>query len=229
MKSLLLLLPTLSLISAPVALGAIVITEINYNGPEDGSLGDTDEFLEITNTGLSAVDLSDYAFVGGNGPDFAQDGIGYEFVTNTSIAPGESILVARDVGSLTAEDASGKTSSRPDDNVIFSIPPTTQIFEWTAGDLANGGDNILLVDGNMNEVASFRYFDGGSWPSGPDGNGPTAEIIDPFATDLYDGSNWRASSNDGGSPGSVTAVPEPSSALLLSLGIVATLGRRKRG
>ena len=50
-------------------------------------------------------------------------------------------------------------------------------------------------------IHEFSYDDGGRWPQEPDGRGSTLEVIDA-SEDYNSPSNWHASRNQGGSPGS---------------------------
>ena len=53
-------------------------------------------------------------------------------------------------------------------------------------------------------IQDFVYNNAAPWPTGPDGNGPSLEIIDPLG-DPAAPANWRASATVGGSPGAATA------------------------
>ncbi|RMD48919.1 MAG: T9SS C-terminal target domain-containing protein, partial [Ignavibacteria bacterium] len=65
--------------------------------------------------------------------------------------------------------------------------------------LSNGGEYIQLVDPSGNIVDSLTYDDKAPWPTEPDGNGPTLELVDPFADNSIP-ANWDASTGHG-SPG----------------------------
>ena len=77
-----------------------------------------------------------------------------------------------------------------------------------AGDLgfglSGGGELIRLFDSNGLLVDKVEYNNSSPWPTEPDGNGPTLELIHPsLDNDL--GENWAAS--DGyGTPGAVNSV-----------------------
>ncbi len=199
---------------------ALVITEINYNPPEAGT--DTDEFIEITNTGPAGVTLDGYSFT---------QGFVFTFPGGSSILSGESILLAVNMASLLATTLNDKPSMGINGQQLYSISPSVQIFQWTSGSLTNGGEDIILVDAGLNEVFNIDYDDVSPWPSGtsgPGGNGPTLEIIDPNAADPYAAANWRASGAAGGSPGYVVPVPEPSAAFLGCFALLILSGGRRR-
>ncbi len=76
--------------------------------------------------------------------------------------------------------------------------------------LDNGGDIIRLYAPDGTLQFSLCYDDEGSWPTDPDGNGYTLEILDP-ALNVNDPVNWFAGC-PGGSPG-VAYDPECASAV----------------
>ncbi|WP_197528396.1 lamin tail domain-containing protein [Aeoliella mucimassa] len=74
-----------------------------------------------------------------------------------------------------------------------------------SGNLSNGGETIKLDDANNSTILDFEYYDGNEpgeelWPSSPDGGGPSLVVVDAHG-DYNLGSNWMASSIDGGTPG----------------------------
>ncbi|MEO7319076.1 MAG: thrombospondin type 3 repeat-containing protein, partial [Chthoniobacteraceae bacterium] len=80
------------------------------------------------------------------------------------------------------------------------------IPQWT-GALNNGGERIVLRDGDGNAIHDFTYSDLAPWPTTPDGFGPSLEVIDVNG-DYDSGLNWRASWEIGGSPGWQGAGPD---------------------
>ncbi len=73
--------------------------------------------------------------------------------------------------------------------------------EYAAGKLSNGGEQLRVREPRGGVIHEFSNDDGGQWPQEPDGRGSTLEVIDASG-DYNSPSNWRASSNQGGSPGS---------------------------
>lgn len=149
----------------------IIISEIHYNPSDEGAImGDSLEFLEITNTGNIDEDISGYSF---------SDGIQYSFPQNSVIRANESIIIARDKATL--ESTKGLT--------VFG--------EYTGG-LRNSGETLTFIALNLTTVTSFSYDDFSPWPITADGNGKSLEYIgegdpnSPFS--------WIASIDDGGSP-----------------------------
>jgi hypothetical protein len=154
----------------------IKITELNYNPPAEGTtLGDAFQFIEIKNTGSSAVNLS--------GAYFAS-GISYIFPAATAINAGKFIVLVSDAVSFAKR-----------------YPSVTPDGVYTKK-LANGGETIKLVSGSGIGLDSVTYSDKAPWPVSPAGAGftlvpknsnPVGNASDP----VY----WRASTKLYGSPG----------------------------
>lgn len=64
--------------------------------------------------------------------------------------------------------------------------------QWEDGALNNAGELLSIADAGGNVVDSVRFEDSDPWPSEPDGNGPSLELIDS-ALDNNDGANWQFS------------------------------------
>ncbi|MCK5838830.1 MAG: lamin tail domain-containing protein [Bacteroidales bacterium] len=157
----------------------IVINELMYNPPPE--LGDDDyyEYIEITNIGEVAVDLSGWAFT---------DGIEFTFAQGTIIEPEAFIVIAANPGSIMD---------------YYGIQNVTGPF--LGGKLNNGGEIIVLSDAQNLTIDSLEYDDDPPWPVDPDGDGPSLELINPFSNnELY--TNWAASMVEFGTPGIVNSV-----------------------
>ncbi|MFT5109060.1 MAG: hypothetical protein ACI9UA_004706, partial [Pseudoalteromonas tetraodonis] len=111
-----------------------------------------EEWLELYNRSPSTVDLSAWNLDGG---------ISYNFPAGTSLEPGAYLLVAKDTVALAAK-----------------FPAATIIGDYS-GKLGNGGDRIVLEDGNGNPADEVSYFDSGKWHVKADGGGSSLELIDP--------------------------------------------------
>ena len=170
----------------------IVINEIMYHPASESIL---EEYVELFNRGLTTVDLSGWKFV---------DGIDYEFGAVT-IAPGEYLVVAADVGVFSAKYET----------------VTNVVGGWT-GRLSNRSDEIELADALGNRVDRVRYADQGDWAvreRGPDdrgyqgwiwtathdGGGKSLELINPTLSNKH-GQNWASGDPDEGTPGVVNSV-----------------------
>ena len=76
--------------------------------------------------------------------------------------------------------------------------------------LANGGEPLVLVDGQMNTILDMEYGDRDPWPEAADGFGATLQLIDPANTSVAIHGKyyaWRTSTTMGGSPGTEGAAP----------------------
>ncbi len=158
------------------------ITELMYNPPRlDGDVvsdNDEYEFIELKNVGDQIQDLSTVSFTDGVTFDFAAGAI-------TTLAPGEFILVVRSESAFLSR---------------YGADLAGLIAGEYAGRLANGGENVKLVDYWAGTIAQFEYSDGPDWPQEADGDGASLVLADPAAA-LGDGAAWRASASIGGSPG----------------------------
>ena len=154
---------------------AIVINEIHYNPCVlQGNNIDSDfqyEFFELYNAEAFTVDLSGWVVSGSTQ---------FVFPQGASIAAGEYIVLAIDAAFYTGNGY--------------------QVFQWTSGNLGNGGGNITLADAFANIVDVVGYADAAPWPITPDGGCVSLELIDT-ALDNADGSNWQASYVLYGTPG----------------------------
>ncbi|MEM6263283.1 MAG: lamin tail domain-containing protein [Bacteroidota bacterium] len=170
----------------PAPMPMVVINEIHYNPDESGN--DTTEFVELFNAGNAAVDLSGWSFT---------QGFSFTFPANSGIEAGGYVVVAKNKAAF-----NNKYGCDPD-------------FEWatnknSSDGLSNSGEDIILVDQDLNEVDVVDYDDAGVWPVGgnggtsdptdPDGGGPSIELTDA-TLDNNDGTNWTTSAIVGGTPG----------------------------
>ncbi|MCH6258418.1 lamin tail domain-containing protein [Puniceicoccaceae bacterium K14] len=156
----------------------LVVTEVMYNAPD----GNPFDYIELKNNSLDTVELNGYAFV---------DGIEFDFSTSslTSLAAGEYLVVVDDLDSF---------------NATYSVVGVKIAGEYS-GDLSNGGEDVELSYLGSS-VISFAYNDSRNWPLAADGAGhslvPLESAIETQEEGSLDyGGNWRASSENGGSPG----------------------------
>jgi hypothetical protein len=160
------------------------ITELNYNPAIVGVIDQNLEFIELTNTGSSTISLDGIRIT-----QFSNDG--YTFAPGQTLAAGQRIIVARTPSAFTLAYGAGI-------NVAAA--------GYFDQNLSNGGERIALL-GPLGEVLQdFTYSDSGLWPTAPDGNGKSLEIIDPLG-DPTSPANWRASYYAGGSPGTAGLAP----------------------
>ncbi|MDP7289112.1 MAG: lamin tail domain-containing protein, partial [Phycisphaerae bacterium] len=172
----------------PAAPGDMAITEINYNpyaptndellsqAPEDPDFTAGDfEFIELFNKGGHAIDVLDVEFTQG---------------VEVVIPAGQTILNPGDYGLLVADLAAFEARYGTGLNVLG-------VF---GGSLDNSGELLKMESSVTGTFEEFEYNDSGSWPNRADGGGSTLELIDQASYPGI-GSNWRSSSEYGGSPG----------------------------
>lgn len=170
---------------APAVAENIVISEIMYNpappNAQEIALGNSSksfEYIEIYNASDTGMDLTGLRFV---------DGIEYLFsegLSNTISARSYGLLVAN---RQAFESRYGKGL------------PILGVFRK---ELSNGGEKILLQDGQFRTLKEFSYGASGSWPTKPDSDGYSLVLKAPDSKpDLNNPSNWVESKNATGSPG----------------------------
>jgi len=188
----------------PIAAGILAdlrVTEVMYNPPETVPAADADndnyEFIELKNTGDETLDLSSVSFV---------DGIAFDFSTGdvTVLGPGQFVLVVKNRQAFESR---------------YGAAVSARVAGEYEGRLANGGENVALVDFWNGTIAEFRYGDGRGWPLAADGGGHSlvpldAALVHEPAGSLDYAGNWRASTLMGGSPG--TDDPEPEVAVAIN-------------
>ena len=168
------------------------ITELNYN-PHDptpdetlaGFLNNDDfEFLELQNTGIAPITLTNVRFTEGIDFDFTGSGV-------ETLLPGQYVVLAQNPAAFVQRYGA----------VSNLVGPYT-------GRLANGGEQLAVIGALGETIRDFTYGDSGDagWPDRADGTGASLEIIDP-AGDSGDPINWRSSSEYLGTPGSTGAGP----------------------
>ena len=154
-------------------LGQLQITEIMYHPMSNEDL----EFLEMSNQGMSPVDLGGLTF----------EGIHFTFpAAARPLAPGQSVLLVRDRSAF-----------------VQHYPGVTVdgVFQ---GRLANEGETLRLIDPTGQVLLSVTYDDENGWPLSADGHGDSLELVnqqvDPNMPEA-----WQASTLMGGSPGEESA------------------------
>lgn len=151
---------------ATASFGQIVITEINYNGPESGS--DSTEFIELYNNSANPVDMTGYSFT---------QGVTYTFPSYT-LAAGAYMIVAVDSAVMVDNFGVSSASCR----------------QWTSGGLSNGGEDIALRNASAVQVDSVDYDDNNGWVTEPDGSGPSLELCSVDSNNVVP-TVWFASTN----------------------------------
>lgn len=166
------------------------VTEVHYHPADptqaeiDAGYSDQDlfEFIELTNIGPTAIDLTDARFTTGISFDFSQGSV-------TMLDPGQRIVVV----SNTAAFAQRYGATAPDGTPIV-------VAGQFGGNLSNGGEQIVLATVQNAVILDFEYLD--DWLPLTDGDGPSLDLIDPTAdpSSWSDAASWRLSGIDGGTP-----------------------------
>lgn len=180
-----LLLAALCLVLPAAALAAdadIVITEIMQN---PATLSDADgEWFEIHNTGLDPVDIEGWTI-----QDLGAD--------SHVIASGGSLVVPAGGYAVLCRNATAMAGEG-----------VTALYEYSGLFLANGDDEVILLNGSAVEIDRVEYDGGPVWP---DPNGASM-MWDEASGDNNVGANWTEAtapfgSGDLGTPGAANGAP----------------------
>ncbi|MBI5385136.1 MAG: lamin tail domain-containing protein [Verrucomicrobia bacterium] len=131
------------------------------------------EWVELHNQMAVDVDLSGWSLRGG---------IDFDFPEGTVFAAGGYLVVAVSPASLVATTG------------------LTNVLGPFTGRLANGGEKLELRNNNQRVMDAVNYSVEGDWPVAPDGAGPSLAKLDEESASAP-ASNWRASTQLGGTPG----------------------------
>lgn len=192
---------------------AILITEWMYN-PLGATSG---EFVEITNTGAAAVDMTAWSF-----DDSSQTPGSLSLSSLGSLAAGESAIITE----LAA--AAFRTE--------WNLSASVKVVGGSTQNLSRG-DEINIYDG-MTLADRLTYDDQGSGnPDGPRTQGISGIPSSPAVLGTNNASLWVLSAAGDGSYLSVSGdranpgtypIPEPTAAALASIGLLAVIRRRGR-
>ena len=160
-------------------LPSLKISEVMYHPAEPllptGLDEDDFEFVELWNAGASPVYMEGVRVT---------DAVEFTF-GNYFIQPGETLVLA----------------SNPEALKVQYPEIESRIFGPFGGQLSNGGERIVLLDGAGRIIEQIQFDDEDGWPEEPDGEGSSLERISFVESGL---SSWRSSHVFGGSPGTVT-------------------------
>ncbi len=147
-----------------VVVPSLVISGINYNPGETDEFPESDdqEFIEITNTGTSEVDLT--------GVYLSELGVSYQFPANASLAAGQKLFLASNTTALQA-----KTGIAAFGQFVRNMPNSTQ--------------KLVLSDAFGNKIDEVTYDDGAPWPDA-DGNGKFLHLTDNILDNAL-ASSWE--------------------------------------
>lgn len=206
--------------AAATAQADIIISEVapwsSGNSPVNA------DWFELTNTGSSAVNISGWKVDDNSN----SAGSAVALVGITSIAPGESVIFIEGASANTVF-ASHWFGSNVPANLQIGRYSGSGIGLGTGGDALNlytgGGTLVTRVGfGSSPGAAPFASFDNAAGLSGN-------VSLSTLSSVGLNGAFVAAGGGEIGSPGAISAVPEPASVamLLAGLGVVGLLARRR--
>ena len=134
----------------------LVINEIHYNATEE-----TQDFLEIVNTGSTAVELQAVKI----------GGVGYTFEQSYSLPAGGYLVLAKDAAAF---------------NTAYGV----SAFDMYSGNLSNGGESLEIEDPLGYIVDEVEYDDKLPWDTIPDLGEYSLALID-FNSDNSLAASWK--------------------------------------
>jgi len=181
----------------------LLISEVLYD-----SIGTEpdEEWIEIYNVGASTIDLSNYK-VGDEEERGGHEGM-LQFPAGTSIAPGQVIVIANKATAFFSVWGFDPNYEMVDSDE--AVPDMIPYTDWANGQvwLSNGGDEVLILDGNDAIVDAMSYGDKTTFfdPPCPDvAEGHSLERS-PANVDTDTAEDWI--DQESPNPGTVT-VPTP--------------------
>lgn len=200
---------------ASAASAQVRITEYLYDGVSG-------EYVEFTNVGAAAIDMTGWSFEDNNHP--AGSVSYYSLSPIGNIQPGESIILTQ--------------ALEADFRAAWSLPASVRVLDQL-GTIASHNlgrnDTINLLDASLNIVDVLRYGDQ-DFPGSVRATGRSANPLTPAALGANDPYQWvlatagdsygsyPSAGGESGNPG--TYVPEPASLALL--GIAGLIVARRR-
>lgn len=148
-----------------VEVPSLVISGINYNPGESSEFPESDdqEFIEITNTGSEAVDLT--------GIYLSELGVSYQFPVASTINAGQKIYLVSNT-------------------TVFEQKHGSVPFGQFVRNMSNNSQKLVLSDAFGNKIDEVEYDDGEPWPNA-DGNGKFLHLTNN-SLDNSLASSWSA-------------------------------------
>ncbi|MBN2009165.1 CotH kinase family protein [candidate division KSB1 bacterium] len=156
----------------------VVINEINYNSASDF---DPDDWIELHNISDNAIDISGWHYKD------SDDNHDFEIPANTSIAAHGYLVLC---------------NNSADFQNLF--PEVANYIGDVDFGLSSSGELVRLYDSRNRIVDSLTFDDKSPWPTAPDGDGPTLELIQPELDNALPES-WQASAGHG-TPGQANTI-----------------------
>jgi hypothetical protein len=195
------------LFNSPPRVGPVVINEILYHPPEDGTNdnGD-DEFIELHNFSGSPVALFD-----GANSWRLREGVQFSFPGGVTVPAGGYLLVLSfDPSASPAREAAFRSK--------YSVPGVVAVVGPYSGRLDNGGERVELQRPDTPQAGTgfvpyllvdrIDYGDSAPWPVGGDGDGASLQrsVASEFGNDAQ---NWLAAGPTAGGANPVQPVVAP--------------------
>ncbi len=172
----------------PASASNLVISELHYHPANPSTAAelavstnpDDFEFVEVMNISpTSKVEMTGVAFT---------NGLTYTF-GHVVLAPGARAVLVANLAAFTARYGNG-------------LSP----LGVYVGALSNSSEHIVLNNAAGGIIKDFRYNTDATWPTEPDGTGPSLTLMNPTNNPDHNlGTSWRASLANGGSAGGTDA------------------------
>ena len=171
-------LKVVSLSAAEENYSGLKVTEVHYHPADlingtDTVFGTNLEFIELKNTGTSALNISGVTI----------DSAVYHVVPLGFVLPPKGFYVA-----------ASKPAKFYD---YYGMNPSGNF----KGNLSNAGEFVLINDRSSRKILSFTYSDDYPWPLSADGDGNSLVSVNSLPTgDPNEYAYWKSSVRTGGSP-----------------------------
>ena len=173
--------------NSPLLIRDIVINEIMYHPISEDV---NDEYVELYNRGTNTVDLSRWKF---------SSGISFTFATNTFIAPGGYLVVAKNLARLLTNYPNLSLGNTVGDFGGALAHKGERLALSMADPVITTNNNIVTTNFNYVVVDEVTYRDGGRWGAWSAGGGSSLELIDPHS-DHRLAPNWADSDETSKAP-----------------------------
>ena len=161
--------------------GNVVINEIMYNPSATQGTDANFEWIELWNLDTDTMNMGGWTV--------SNTAKSYTIPGSTRVAPGYFLVVARNPDFIRQET---EYSDNLGSDAILIGPSGLS--------LANTGDEVVIKNKDGKLIDSLRYEKGGTWPTSPNGNGPSLELYNP-GLDNRLAQSWLGAVETYGTPG----------------------------
>lgn len=188
------------------------ITQFRANNPPTFSQGNFSGHFSNFSESLTLSDSSGEVITTTNTPNLPSNNQLFLAISEIMYHPADDIsefIELLNTSDTLTLDLSGVTFS---DGIEFTFPTGTTlapgeriiVTSFNSGKLSNGGETLKLDDTDGSTIIELTYSDTAPWPTSADGSGLSLTFRggDPELP-----INWRASSENGGSPGASDSNP----------------------